>query len=225
MKVLITGGGSQEPIDNVRFVTNFSTGRTASFLADSLTQKGVEVTAVLAEAAIKPENREIHLKEYKSYADLKAVLEEECKNGNYDAIIHAAAVSDYSPECVEVDGKVFKAGGKEKLPAGKELVIRMKKNPKLIDFLKQWAGRNTKVIGFKLTSNADTQKRLEAVRKIFGSNSDRTLAPDFIVSNDKTEINGNSHPWKIYRTDETTAAEGSTLEQMAEGIFNLLQNS
>ena len=130
MKVLITGGGSEEPIDNVRSVCNFSTGRTASFLADFFADSGFEVTALMAEKAVKPSRSITRVLTYKTFAQLKSALEEECRTGHYNAIIHAAAVSDYSPETIQVDGKSYKAGEVSKVPAGTELVIRMKKKSK-----------------------------------------------------------------------------------------------
>ena len=54
MKILVTGGGSIEPIDNVRAVCNFSTGKTSAFLSDLFFLAGNEVTEILSERAIKP---------------------------------------------------------------------------------------------------------------------------------------------------------------------------
>lgn len=220
MKILITGGGSEEPIDNVRCVTNFSTGKTASFLADYFCSHGCEVTAIMAEKANKPcQNAKII--PYKTFAQLKNALETECKSGVYDVVIQAAAVSDYSPSRIIVDGMEFEAGKVAKLPAGSELTIKMKKNPKLLDSLKTWTAGRSKIIGFKLTSNATIDERIAAVKKIFSSNEDSNLSPDFIVSNDLSEITEFQHPCVIYNRDLSVFAKAGNLQELAGCLIKI----
>ncbi len=54
-RILITAGGTREPIDSVRYIGNMSSGRTASRLADELTDAGHRVTWLGAEDAVTPE--------------------------------------------------------------------------------------------------------------------------------------------------------------------------
>lgn len=219
MKILITGGGSEESIDNVRAVTNFSTGRTSAFLADFFAGAGHEVTEIVSERAVKAEKA--RLLTYKTFAQLAAALEGECRNGAYDLIVHAAAVSDYSPYQIVVDGKEYQCGQVSKVPAGAELVVKMKKNPKLVDSLKLWSGDNTKVIAFKLTSNASVSERKAAVKKVFDANENHLLSPDFVVSNDLSEIKGDVHPCVIYGREMEEAAVAGDLTGLAEAILKL----
>ena len=221
MKILVTGGGSTEPIDNVRAICNFSTGRTASFLADYFADHEHEVTAIMSEKAIKPQKAEI--KTYKTFSDLNTLLEAECKKGIYHAFVHAAAVSDYSPDTIEIDGKIIKAGQISKVPSGSQLTIHMKKNPKLVDSLKEWSGLNTKVFAFKLTSNANTEERKAAVEKIFNANNKKELAPDYVVSNDKSEILNEIHPCTIYKKDGNIAGKTKKLEELAEFLMKIME--
>lgn len=220
-KILITGGGSEEPIDNVRSVCNFSTGRTSSFIAESFAQSGFEVTALMAEKAIKPENCKVIT--YRTFAQLKSALETQCKNGGYSMVIQAAAVSDYSPETVIVDGKEYKVGEFSKLPAGSELTIKMRKNPKLVDSIKENCGKNTVVVAFKLTSNASPEERKAAVQKIFCASTDTSLSPDFVVSNDLSEIKGEIHPCRIFDRNLEIAENTEKLSQLAEFLQSLIK--
>lgn len=219
MKILITGGGSEEPIDNVRAVTNFSTGRTSAFLADFFAGAGHEVTEIVSERAVKA--GKARLVTYKTFAQLAAALEGECRNGSYDLVVHAAAVSDYSPYQIVVDGKEYECGSVSKVPAGAELVVKMKKNPKLVDSLKLWCGDKTKVIAFKLTSNASVGERKAAVKKLFDANENHLLSPDFVVSNDLSEIKGDVHPCVIYGRAMEEAAVAGDLAGLAEAILQL----
>lgn len=221
MKILITGGGSEEPIDNVRSVCNFSTGRTSSFLADCFCANGMEVTALMSERSIKPEKARVIT--YRTFRELQARLEEECKSGKYDAVIQAAAVSDYSPEIIVVDGKEYKAGSVSKVPAGTELVIRMKKNPKLVDSIKIWCGKETKVVAFKLTSNASIEERKAAVNKIFSSNGEKALVPDYVVSNDLSEITASVHPCVIYDREMKEAGSVLNLQELADFLSEIVK--
>lgn len=223
MKILVTGGGSEEPIDNVRAVCNFSTGRTASFLADYFASQGHNVTAIMSQKAVHPQNKNICLITYRTFAELQQALQSQCESGNFQAIVHAAAVSDYSPQTIQIDGQTFQAGAFSKIPPGRELIIKMRKNPKLVDSLKTWAGQNTKVIAFKLTSDATMDKRIAAVNKIFDSNKDQTLAPDFVVSNDLSEITRELHPFRIFAKDKTAAYNGKTNEELAKSILQAME--
>lgn len=220
MKILVTGGGSIEPIDNVRAVCNFSTGTTSAFLSDLFFLAGNEVTEILSERAIKPSKAECIT--YKTFADLAAILEKECKSQKYDAVIHAAAVSDYSPYCIVVDGKEYAVGSFSKVPAGTELSIKMKKNPKLIDSIKGWCGIKTRVVAFKLTSNATIEERQEAVSKIFSSNEDKTFVPDYVVSNDLSEINTFEHPCVIYSNSMKAVAQVKNLTELGNKLLELI---
>lgn len=223
MKILVTGGGSEEPIDNVRAVCNFSTGRTSAFLADFFAGLGHEVTEIVSERAVKA--GKARLVTYKTFAQLASALESECRNGSYDLIVHAAAVSDYSPYQIVVDGKEYQCGSVSKVPAGAELVVKMKKNPKLVDSLKLWSGDKTKVIAFKLTSNASVGERKAAVKKVFDANENHLLSPDFVVSNDLSEIKGDVHPCVIYGRGMEEAAVAGDLEGLGKAILNLAGES
>ncbi len=218
MKILITGGGTCEPIDSVRFITNFSTGRTAAFLADFFCEKKHNVTALMAENARKPQNAKTLT--YKTFLDLRHALESECKNSHYDAVIHAAAVSDYSVQEISVDGKVFEPGEILKIPSGKDIFLKMQENPKLLPMIKQWSGKGTKVVAFKLTSGATEEERQTAVQKLFSTEKD--FAPDFVVQNDKSEITAALHPCKIYKNSDKIIARTRTIQELAEAMNGVL---
>lgn len=220
MKILVTGGGSEEPIDNVRAVCNFSTGRTSAFLSDLFCEKGNEVTEIVSEKGVKPVKANFIT--YKTFSQLADILQKECESKKYDAVVHAAAVSDYSPYCIVVDGKEYPVGSFSKVPAGTELSIKMKKNPKLVDSIKKWSRTKTSVIAFKLTSNADEDERKTAVNKIFSSNEDKSFVPDFVVSNDLSEITNEKHPCVIYSNIMEAVARVDTLSELGNKLLELV---
>lgn len=240
MKILITGGGSQEPIDNVRCITNFSTGKTASFIADWFSENlnDLFVTLLTSCNAILPKNQKINLVFYKTFNELKENLENLCKINNFDFIIHAAAVSDFSPEKIIVDKKEFIPGSFTKIPSGSELTIKMKKNPKLIESIKTWNKKNCILVGFKLTSNALEEEKKLAVQKMFfdkiSNKNSKSLknecnfvikngAPDFVISNDLSQITKQKHPCKIFSVKNSDSEKNIYLEKEVQNLNELCE--
>lgn len=222
MNILVTAGSSQEPIDNVRSICNFSTGKTGAFISDYLFSQKHNVTLITSVSAIKPQNTNIKILEYKTFNDLHNILKNECNKQIYQVIIHAAAVSDYSPEFIEINNQKYKPFELSKIPSEENIIIYLKKNPKLLNFIKQWSSCNVKLFAFKLTSNANNKERLNAVNKLFNSTKDEYL-PDYVISNDLSEINNNIHPFVLYSKDKKIV-ESNTLNDLAKEINNLIQN-
>lgn len=227
MKILITGGGSEEPIDTVRYITNFSTGKTSCFLAEKFAEAGNDVTLLTAEKAVHPAKDAPNLKTvfYRTFSDLSANLKNLCAAQAFDAVIHAAAVSDYSVSSIIVDGKEFLPEQIAKVPSGLELTVKMKKNPKLVDSIKGWAkesGKSAVLVAFKLTSKATPEERKAAVQKVFSSNQDSSFAPDYVVSNDLSEITLDAHPCRIFSKDMNTAALAENLNGLYKELERLI---
>ncbi len=178
----------------------------------------------MSENAQKPEHCTIL--SYMSFSDLEKILETECRKGSYDAVIHAAAVSDYSPQSLEIDGRTFRPGEVKKIPSGAELSIRMKKNPKLLDSIKKWTGGRGKLVAFKLTNGATAEERLCAVKKILETDGAEGKThedlPDLVVSNDRSEITADEHPCTIYTKDEKIAERTRTLSELSESLERLI---
>ncbi|MCF0231405.1 MAG: hypothetical protein HUJ63_03855, partial [Enterococcus sp.] len=94
-KILITGGPTNEFIDEVMKITNMSTGSLSTGLAECFEKAGYEVTLVLNNI-VNYSNDKIKLIRMETTDELLAVLKNLSSEGNkYDAIIHAAAVGDY----------------------------------------------------------------------------------------------------------------------------------
>lgn len=218
-RILVTAGGTRERIDSVRYIGNLSTGRTASRLADELAMAGHEITWFGAEDAIRP-GLVKKMVSYFSFADLEAGLRDLLGSGDYDIVIHAAAVSDFSVASLEsVDGDKLE-NQQGKLSSDSDLLLRLKRNPKLLSQLKIWSGNpELKVIGFKLTDTDDLQQRISAVKKQFNDSG-----VDAVVHNDLSEISAMTHPFSlhtlmqepVYCADSKILA--STINHMMEAV-------
>lgn len=96
MKVIVTCGPSFEPIDQVRRVTNFSTGHLGIHLADRLAREGFEVFCLKGSAATQagPSER-AHLSLFDTNDDLLDLLEDLARTHHISAVFHVAALCDY----------------------------------------------------------------------------------------------------------------------------------
>ena len=192
-RILITAGGTREPIDSVRYIGNMSSGRTASRLAEDLTAAGHTVTWLGAEDAQQPA-AVYRIEFYYSFTDLETQLRALLGSGEYDVVIHAAAVSDFSVASVESGGRGASDHCGGKLSSGADLVLHLKPNPKLLDKLKDWSENPAlRVIGFKLTDTRDPQQRIAAIRKQLENSG-----VDAVVHNDLSEMSQTVHPFYLY---------------------------
>jgi phosphopantothenoylcysteine decarboxylase/phosphopantothenate--cysteine ligase len=116
MRVLVTAGGTREPIDSVRYIGNRSSGRMGFALASEAAARGAAVTLVAANSALErpPSTRVI---EVGTAAELAAACEREFDS--CDVLLMAAAVADFRP-AVPVQDKLKKDAG---APAPIELEV------------------------------------------------------------------------------------------------------
>ncbi|MDX6484542.1 MAG: phosphopantothenoylcysteine decarboxylase / phosphopantothenate---cysteine ligase [Gaiellaceae bacterium] len=105
LRVLVTAGGTREPIDSVRFVGNRSSGRMGFALADAAAARGATVTAVAANVGL-PRNPAVRYLDVASAAELQAACLAEFPAA--DVLLMAAAVADFRPALAR-DGKIAKA--------------------------------------------------------------------------------------------------------------------
>lgn len=97
-KILITAGPTWVSIDKVRVISNIASGETGVILAKELARSGASVTLLLGPAVACCLDKNIKLIRFKFFDELKNAVTRELSSGSYDAMIHAAAVSDYRPQ-------------------------------------------------------------------------------------------------------------------------------
>ncbi len=105
LRVLVTAGGTREPIDSVRYVGNRSSGRMGFALADEAARRGATVTCVAANVSLD-RNPVVSYVDVETAAELGAACEE--RFAGCDLLLMAAAVADYRP-AQAADTKIKKA--------------------------------------------------------------------------------------------------------------------
>ena len=159
--MLVTAGGTREPIDAVRFVGNRSSGRMGFALADEAAALGAAVTVVAANVALERDERV-------TYVDVEtaAELQEACaaRFPDADVLLMAAAVADYRP-ARSFAGKLKKAGDER-------MRVELERTPDILTGLAEGRRAGQTIVGFAAEHGAGAldygreklaRKRLDAV--------------------------------------------------------------
>ena len=167
MRCIVTAGPSFEPLDQVRRLTNFSTGRLGSELVNFLAGRGHEVTLLIGQqATFRGERQAQRVETFTTTADLGRRLQAHAAQP-FDAVFHAAAVADFA------FGKVLRrtgAGELEEVTAGKlstrqgPLLAELVPTPKLIAELRDWFPR-ARLVGWKFEVEGDRAGVVELARQ------------------------------------------------------------
>ncbi|MEA3209139.1 MAG: phosphopantothenate---cysteine ligase [Chthoniobacter sp.] len=154
MRVVVTCGPSYEPIDEVRRLTNFSTGELGVVLANQLAGAGCEVLCFKGVGATWPGRVEGgQVIPFATNASLRAELEAIEDRAKVAAVFHAAALCDYSVKSIRTSEGTELAAAKIPSRAG-ELVLTLVPAEKLIAGLRALFPAS-RIVGWKFELNGD----------------------------------------------------------------------
>ncbi len=210
-RILITAGPSREAIDNVRYLSNKSSGRMGIEIAKEASARGADVLLVAGECMVKiPEY--IKTNHVESADDFIKVIKDEISNYNYDFFISAAAISDYKPVDL-IEGKISSDNVKE-------LNVNMKLTPKILDIARR-KDYKLFIIAFKAETNVSRSELIDrAYDRLLKSES------DLIVANDvgRNDIGFNSKDNEVYiinKEKHITHIEKHTKRYVASKIIDV----
>jgi phosphopantothenate-cysteine ligase len=223
MNIIITAGGTTEKIDDVRSITNLSTGRLGNAIARSVLrnfgEKLEKLYYIHGTRAIPPLGARVESISIGGVSDLEKALKDILENEKIDAVIHSMAVSDYTVKEITTledikEGKILDAG--KKISSDIEnLVIVMKKTPKVISSIKNWSP-NTLLVGFKLLSHVPEEELLKVGHALLMKNH-----CDFVLANDLKDIKEKTHKGFLIHQDKTFDIM-ETKEEIGETISGRL---
>jgi phosphopantothenoylcysteine decarboxylase/phosphopantothenate--cysteine ligase len=195
-RVLIIGGSSEEPIDDMRIITNKGTGETAVQLALAAFERGADVELWIGRALV-PLPSFIPTKRFQTIGDLLRMI----RDVDHDVVIVPAALSDYAPE--KSPGKI--SSGKEKI------VLSLTRCPKVLESLRK---KKCVLVGFKAESGVG-EKELEkrATARL------RSAGLDMIVANDLNDVSRNETKVVIVSRNKKKVASG-TKRDVADRILD-----
>ena len=200
MKIIITAGGTSEKIDDVRTITNTSTGRLGYAIGRAFVEKyGDSIEKIYYLHGTRAAYVEDDIVEpimIGGVADLQEKLTELLTGEKIDAVIHAMAVSDYVVKEVTTLDRIRGTedpADKADLSGNKissdidDLVIHMKRSPKVISIIKNLSPATT-LVGFKLLSGVPHEELIEVGSGLMAKND-----CDFVLANDLREIGKDRH--------------------------------
>ena len=211
-KVIITAGACYEMIDDVRAITNLSSGKMGLALAFAYYLRGFDVTLISSAQNLPKSMENLEFLSFKSSAELLEILKNK-KLAKDDLLVMAAAISDYIPS-QKAKGKIKKSGA--------NLNLELKEN---IDILSSLKELKCKKIGFKMemdeqsalssAKNMLENKALDAVclnvlkaQNYFGSEQNEVL---FITKNSQKML-------KMASKHEIAAQIASLSENLSENL-------
>lgn len=153
-RILVTAGGTREPLDPVRFVGNRSSGRQGVAIAVAAAARGADVTLLAANLEV-PVPDSVTVVTVGTARELDEAAQRESRVA--DAVIMAAAVADYRPESVS-DGKIKKDA------VGDRFTIAMVKNPDILVGLVKNRPAGQTIIGFAAETEPDEDALLSLGR-------------------------------------------------------------
>lgn len=202
-KILVIGGPTAESIDDVRIITNRSSGKTAIWLAKNVFYRGGDVVLWYGLSKETPPDY-IKTTYFESIADISKILKSKDLK-IFDVIILCAALSDYIPK--KQAGKI--SSGKNKL------VIELSSAPKIISSLRKKAPKS-KIIGFKVEEKA-TQLKEKALNLLKKNNL------DFVVANTISSFNRDENEiWIIDKKGKSNHKKDKK-ERLADYILDTIR--
>lgn len=207
-RVVVSAGGTREPVDPVRFLGNRSSGRQGVALAAAAERRGAEVVLVAANLAVPPPPR-VEVREVGTAADLDDAVRGAAAGA--DVVVMAAAVADFRPVAV-ADHKIKKT-------AGEPAPIVLERTVDVLSALVAARRPGQVVVGFA-AETGDTEGdvlahgRAKAIRK----------GADLLVVNAVGEGVGFGAPDNevtvLDGTGEVVAKARGTKEQVADAVWD-----
>ncbi|CAN5825139.1 bifunctional phosphopantothenoylcysteine decarboxylase/phosphopantothenate--cysteine ligase CoaBC [soil metagenome] len=153
LRLVVTAGGTREPVDSVRFVGNRSSGKMGASIARQAYRSGAEVRVVAANVAEVEPGVEWHAVE--TFGELQRETLFLCEDA--DVLIMAAAVSDFTPASPMLDEKI-RRGGRE------DLTLELSATPDILSGVRERCP-DLFVIGFAATHGDPRPDSREKFRK------------------------------------------------------------
>jgi len=167
-QVLISAGGTREPLDPVRFLGNRSSGRQGVALAEAAVARGAEVTLVAAHLEVAVPDG-VTVRTVSSTLDLQEAMRTAAPAA--DIVIMAAAVADYRPAEVQAD-KI------KKDVAGDRVSLELVRNPDVLAGLVDGRRPGQVIVGFAAETEPD-----DALRRELGRTKIQRKGCDLLVLN------------------------------------------
>ena len=208
-RVLITAGPTQEQLDPVRYLSNYSTGRMGYSLAHECARRGAKVTLVSGPSAEKVRDEEhITRIDVKSAEQMCKACQETWKES--DLAILCAAVADFAPKAADTKIK--------KQPGQTELLLPLHTTPDIARTLGDTKRANQRLVGFALETDHETSN---ALKKLESKHLDAIVLNS--LRDEGAGFGTDTNRVTIFRADGSqTELPLQSKEEIAKGIIDTL---
>jgi phosphopantothenoylcysteine synthetase/decarboxylase len=208
LNVIVTSGGTREHIDDVRVLTNISTGKLGSKIARVFLDHGHNVTYVCSPTAVRP-TFEAHNLDVKTVVNTQSVMEAMKELVPHaDVVIHSMAVSDFT---FNLTGAI-KIGSDSPEALIEHMRKTITKTPKVISHFRDWNPKAI-LVGFKFTVGKSKKELEEIAAKLMLDNR-----LDMVFANDKMHMqNAGDHVGTLLMKDWSEQLHSK--EEIAEAIY------
>jgi len=211
-KILITAGATKEYIDGVRYISNISTGKTASTIAKILYENNYDISFLHGTYSEVPDC-DFTEYIYDDFESLKKQLYSLIEINKFDFIIHSSAVSDYTIDKIETEGSSFIADKNAKINSElNSLTLKLKPTEKLLNQIKRKSlNKEVVLVAFKFVEQIDSQDPFIQVEKLFHS-----AQADLVVLNSLTDRKTDNTQRNFYLFDkDKMIAKNESSEKLA----------
>ena len=195
-RVLVIAGATEEPLDDVRVLTNRSSGETGVELAIAAHERGATVELWVGRCETHIPDHIPHTR-FASVSDLMTLA----SKIDHDIVLFPAAVSDYSPS--KVDGKMRSDED--------EIIVRLKRNPKIIDTI-----RAKVVVGFKAQAKVDDARLVEDAMALL-----KRSGCSFVVANRMEDVTRGRTRVSIVKGEGPAEVLEGTKPEVASDIIDI----
>ncbi len=235
-KIVITAGGTSEKIDDVRKITNSSSGKLGLTIANHLLKENDDLIIyfVCSKNSLRPLDKRIKVIEIDDTINLKKEIENLLLNKKIDYFIHSMAVSDYMTDYVttierikasikntsnleEAFSNIEIINGNKISSYEDNLVIVLKQTPKIISIIKDLSPQ-TYLVGFKLLDGVSKEELISVAKKLRDKNK-----CDLVVANDLATIRNGEHiAYIIDKNNEIEESHGK--DDIAKKLVRRMKN-
>jgi len=220
-KVLITAGATREYIDGVRFISNISTGKTASAIAKVFCENNFDVYFLHSTDSLTPDC-DFNDSVFDDFQSLKELLFSLIEKYQFDIVVHSAAVSDYIIDFVQADDSMLKPDKNLKISSElNSLTLKLKATEKLLNLIKQKSSnKNVKLVAFKFTDKIDLQTSNQLVSKLYLSSNADLIILNALSDRDKFSTQKNFFIFD----NENLLLKTETAEQLGLSLIEYFNN-
>lgn len=202
LRVLVTAGGTREPIDPVRFIGNRSSGRMGIALAEAAAMRGADVTLIAANVSL-PAPAGVRRIDVETVAQLAAAAAEEFERTH--VLLMAAAPADFRPS----------AAADEKLKREGDLDLRLEPTEDILASIARDRGPGQTIVGFAAEHGGDLFER--AREKLVRKGVDMIVLND--VSNPEIGFESERNAVTLITTEDETEVPIDSKDAVAEAIL------